>query len=150
AEHAAKAPLRRIGHAPVHLDHGVDGLRLARRDREPDPSHLVGRQPVLEGGVGEPLPRLAAVRGLVDPTPRAHALHVGVAAVPPSVYSEAPAPHHGERGLWCSPAPTHPTFVSEGAMATSPMVWTPRPSETDCQVMPPFEVFQTPPPAAPT
>ena len=41
-------------------------------------------------------------------------------------------------------------LLSEGATARSPTVSLPRPLETDCQVMPPFVVFQTPPPAAPT
>ena len=46
--------------------------------------------------------------------------------------------------------PTQRTLLSEGATARSPTVSDPSPAETDCQVMPPLAVFQTPPPAAPT
>src|SRR2546429_1382444 len=68
---------------------------------------------------------------------------------PRSVDLYTPSPHHWERRLFFSPVPAHTTFVSDGATARSPIVSTPRPSETDCHVIPPLEVFQTPPPAAP-
>src|SRR5439155_1039308 len=73
-----------------------------------------------------------------------------VHVLPPSLDLYTPSPHHCERRELCSPLPTHTMFVSEGATATSPIVWTPSPSEVACQVIPPFAVFHTPPPAAPT
>src|SRR2546428_3263918 len=69
--------------------------------------------------------------------------------LPPSLDLYTPSPHHWERRLFFSPVPTHTTFVSDGATARSPIVWTPNPSATDCQVIPPLDVFHTPPPAAP-
>src|ERR1041385_1809644 len=70
--------------------------------------------------------------------------------LPPSVDLYTPSPHHCERRLFFSPVPTHKSTESEGATARSPMVWTPSPSDAGCHVIPPLEVFQTPPPAAPT
>src|SRR6266705_2909750 len=72
-----------------------------------------------------------------------------VQLLPPSVDLYTPSPQYWERRLFFSPVPTQRMLLSEGATARSPTVSLPRPLETDCQVMPPLVVFQTPPPAAP-
>src|SRR5438034_10891110 len=86
------------------------------------------------------------IRPMARESPRPMFVHF----LPPSVDLYTPSPHHCERRLFRSPVPAQTTLVSDGATARSPIVWTPRPSEIACQVMPPFEVLQLPPPAAPT
>jgi hypothetical protein len=69
---------------------------------------------------------------------------------PPSVERHTPLPHPCERSEFFSPVPSHTTFVSLGATATSPTERAPVESLTGRQVTPRLTVFQTPPPAVPT
>src|SRR4051812_11201477 len=69
---------------------------------------------------------------------------------PPSVDLCRPFPHDCDRSELRSPVPTQTMLVSLGATAMSPTVWLRSESPICRQVVPALEVFQTPPPAAPT
>src|SRR5207247_11263440 len=69
AEHAAVAPLKRVGDAAIHLDRGVDDLGILGGYGEADATEAIGRQAVVSGRISELRPRLPTVGRLVDPAP---------------------------------------------------------------------------------
>ena len=57
-------------HSVLRLDDGIDHIRVGARDRHTDPPQHAGRQPVLQLGVGQPLPGVATVAADVQAAAR--------------------------------------------------------------------------------
>src|SRR5512135_2441903 len=68
---------------------------------------------------------------------------------PPLVLFRMPIPSNVLPPQPASPVPAYTTLVSTGLIARAPIDWVGKSSETENQFAPAFQVFQTPPSAAP-